>query len=68
MPENIYSGFNTPENSLISLKDKLQSMSNDINVYKEVIQNDVDSSYSLYLSFDDKQIPLLKNKDNIFST
>lgn len=64
MPENIYSGFNTPENSLISLKDKLQSMSNDINVYKEFIQNDVDSSYSLYLSFDDKQIPLLKNKDN----
>ena len=29
-PENIYSGFNTAENNLISLKDKLTAMSNDI--------------------------------------
>ena len=66
MPENIYSGFNTPENSLISLKDKLQSMCNDIDTYKEVIQSDIESSYSVYLSLDNNNIQLFPNKNNTF--
>lgn len=64
MPENIYSGFNTPENSFISLKDKLQSMCNDIDVYKEAIQSDTESTYSLYLSLDNNNIQLFPNKNN----
>ena len=64
MPENIYSGFNTPENSFITLKDKLQSMSNDIDKYKEIIQSDVDSSYSIYVQVDNSTYELFGDHDN----
>ena len=39
MPENVYSGFNTPENKMISLKDKLTEMNKDLMEYKEAIDN-----------------------------
>lgn len=71
MPENIYSGFNTSENNLISLKDKLTSMVNDIEKYKKFIDNITNSSFEVYLTYDDKQVllsPNTINKINIFNT
>lgn len=64
MPENIYSGFNTPENKFISLKDKLQSLSNDIEKYKEMILSEISTEYKIYLNYEDKSIELLSNVDN----
>ena len=64
MPENIYSGFNTPENTFISLKDKLQSLSNDIDEYKDIIRLDNDASYSIYLAGDNYSTLLFPNKNN----
>ena len=65
MPENIYSGFNTPENNLMSLKDKLQSLSNDIEKYKELVESDIDSKYSVYLTWgENNMIELLPNIEN----
>ena len=64
MPENIYSGFNTAENKFISLKDKLQSLTNDINQYKSMILSDIESQYSLYLVYDNKSIELFPSTDN----
>jgi len=64
MPENIYSGFNTPENKFINLKDKLQELTNEINSYKDLILGDATSSYSLYLVFDNKQIELFSESTN----
>jgi len=58
MPENIYSGFNTPENNLISLKDKLISMNNDITSYKSAIDNELSSNYEIYLEWDNNSIKL----------
>lgn len=60
MPENIYSGFNTPENKLISLKDKLQSISNDISTYKAAIESEINSNYEIYIEWDNNSI-LLSN-------
>lgn len=60
-PENIYSGFNTSENKLISLKDKLIDISNSINEYKTQIENELNSDYKVYLEFD-------KNKFEIYNT
>lgn len=64
MPENIYSGFNTPENKFISLKDKLQSLNNDVEKYKEMILSEITSEYKIYLNYEDKSIELLSNVDN----
>ena len=64
MPENIYSGFNTSENTFISLKDKLQSICNDLDEYKDIIQSDRDSAYSLYLTGDNYSTLLFPNKTN----
>lgn len=58
MPENIYSGFNTPENNLISLKDKLIDMSNQINIYKETLDNEINSQYRIFLEWDNSSIEL----------
>ena len=58
MPENIYSGFNTPENKLISLKDKLTSINNDLLEYKNLINDTLNTKYKVYLSFDNNQIEL----------
>lgn len=64
MPENIYSGFNTAENKLISLKDKLTSIDNDINEYKSYINNELTTEYEVYLLYDDQTILLSKNTIN----
>jgi hypothetical protein len=71
MPENIYSGFNTPENNLISLKDKLTEISNSIDKYKDYIESISNSSFEVYLNYDDNQVllsPNSINKINIFNT
>lgn len=64
MPENIYSGFNTPENKLISLKDKLQDISNELEKYKSIIDNELNSNYEIYVEFDNKSIPIYDNTVN----
>jgi hypothetical protein len=40
-PDNIYSGFNTAENNLLSLKDKLTQMTNDIEQYKQLVKKGI---------------------------
>lgn len=67
MPDNIYSGFNTAENKLISLKDKLISMSNDIDKYKNIISNSLNENYKVYLEYDGNTIELHSSTDNIIN-
>lgn len=64
MPENIYSGFNTSENNLISLKDKLLSMNTDLEEYKNLIKNQLNSQYKVYLEWDNNSIELSQNTNN----
>jgi len=64
MPENIYSGFNTSENNLISLKDKLLEMSTNIDKYKELIEQSINAKYSVYLEFDNETIELFTGSIN----
>ena len=64
MPENIYSGFNTPENKLISLKDKLIDMNNEINSYKAAIDNEINSKYAMLLEWDNTSIELSNMTNN----
>lgn len=71
MPENIYSGFNTAENNLISLKDKLLEMSLAIDKYKEYIDSMANNSFEVYLNYDDNSVllsPNSINKINIYNT
>lgn len=61
MPDNIYSGFNTAENNLISLKDKLYEMSNEIDRYKEMIDREVNSEITIYANYNGQTIELHPN-------
>lgn len=63
-PENIYSGFNSPDNVMISLKDKLQEMSTTIEKYQNIIASEINTKYQVYLVYDNQQIELLPNKLN----
>ena len=63
-PDNIYSGFTTSENNLISLKDKLYSMSQDIERYKTLIDNETNTKFSVFLTFDDQMVELSSNAIN----
>lgn len=67
MPENIYSGFNTPENNFISLKDKLQDMDNTITEWQKYIEDDANAQYKVYLQYDERMIELHKNTTNSIS-
>lgn len=70
MPENIYSGFTTPENNLISLKDKLSSMNNDIENAKTILDSEFNRRYDVYLTYDTSNVKLFTNtinKINIFN-
>lgn len=67
MPENIYSGFNTPENKLISLKDKLLELSNEIEKYKSLIDNQLNAEYKVYIEYDNMSIELSNNTINKIS-
>ena len=63
-PENIYSGFNTPENKLISLKDKLTSMTNDLQDYKTLMENELNANYKVYLTWDNNTVELNNFAEN----
>jgi hypothetical protein len=62
--DNIYSGFNTSENSMLSLKDKLQQLSNTLAAYEDLLSSELNSKYKVYLVYDNKQIELLSNASN----
>ena len=64
MPENIYSGFNTPENKYISLKDKLLSLTSDISKYKSLFETDSMAKYKVYLEWDNNSIEINSNTSN----
>lgn len=64
MPESIYSGFNTSENNLLSLKDKLTEMSNDIEKYRDILDESIKKKYSVYLEFDNQVIELFSGSIN----
>jgi len=72
MPENIYSGFNTSENNLLSLKDKLVQISSDLDKYRDFIEDEMGvKKYKVWLEFDNKNIELFSssvNKININDT
>lgn len=58
MPENIYSGFNTSENRMISLKDKLISMNKDLTEYKTAINNELGMKYAVYVEWDNSSLEM----------
>lgn len=64
MPENIYSGFNTPENNMINLKDKLTDLSNDLAQTKNMIESEVNKKYTVYLNYDEGNVELFHNNIN----
>lgn len=64
MPDNIYSGFNTPENNLISLKDKLSSMSKDIENTKTLLDAEFNKKFEVYLTYDNSNVKLFGNTIN----
>lgn len=71
LPENIYSGFTTSENNLISLKDKLLEMSRELATYKSWVESEMNSKYEVLLEYDGKLTQLFAgqtNKINIFNT
>lgn len=64
MPENIYSGFNTNENKLISLKDKLISLDNDVNKYTSLLNDSLNNNYKVYIEWDNNVLELSNSTDN----
>ena len=64
MPENIYSGFNTQENNMISLKDKLTEMSIDIENAKSLIESELNKKYSVLLNYDEGNVELFPGNIN----
>ena len=70
-PDHIYSGFNTSENNLLSLKEKLQLMMDDINKYKEILDDKLKAKYTVSINVDGNDMPVspgVKNKVNIYNT
>lgn len=70
--DHIYSGFNTTENNLLSLKEKLQLMVNDINNYKELLDDKTKATYKVSISIGNNEEtvikPNIKNKINVYNT
>lgn len=62
--DHIYSGFNTSENNLISLRTKLNEMVNDIDKYKTLIDNETNSKFAVYISVDNTEVELAQNNIN----
>lgn len=65
--EHIYSGFNTAENNMLSLYDKLKQISNDIVDYKELLNDATKSKYQIQLVSDDVSTVLHQNTKNKIS-
>lgn len=64
MPESIYSGFNTAENKMISLKDKLNSMNNEIETWKVLVDTEANAKYEVYLKYDNNNTLLSNSSVN----
>ena len=64
MPDNIYSGFNTPENKLISLKDYLTTLTNTLDKYSNIVDTEMNSEYKVYLEYDNKTVELFTHTTN----
>lgn len=62
--DHIYSGFNTTENNMMSLKEKLSSMINDINDYKELLDDVKKSKLKVSVIVDDVESELSENVTN----
>lgn len=70
IPESIYSGFNTPENKMISLKDKLYDINSSIEDCRTLLDENSNASYEVYLQYDNVNIPLsntVVNNVNIYN-
>lgn len=67
MPENIYSGFNTPENNLISLKDKLQALNGDVEKWKTLLDNMSNEKFEVYVNYDELNIQLTPDSRNVIN-
>lgn len=66
-PENIYSGFNTSENKMISLKDKLNDMNGQIETWRTLLDNESNSKFEVWLTYDDYSIMLSSNSKNVIN-
>ena len=64
MPENIYSGFNTSENNMLSLKDKLNMIDKDLTDYKTAIDRESNSKYEVYVTIDKSNIKMSSSATN----
>jgi hypothetical protein len=67
MPENIYSGFNTPENKMISLKDKLSEISSNVETYKKWLDSETQQKYEVSLKYDSENVKLIPSGTNQIS-
>lgn len=65
--QHIYSGFNTTENNMLSLYDKLKQISNDITDYKELLDDATKSKYQIQLVGEDVSTTLHQNTKNKIS-
>ena len=65
MPESIYSGFNTGENKMISLKDKLYDINNQIENWRTVLDSEANAAYEVRLQYDDTSILLSSTTKNV---
>lgn len=64
MPENIYSGFNTSENNLLSLKDKLTLMNNQMSKLEDEVSVYTNTQFKVVLTYDDIEFNLTPNQIN----
>lgn len=63
-PDTIYSGFNTPENTMLSLRDKLNLMLEDIQKYKDFIEEEYNSNFDVQINIDNQLYNVSKNTIN----
>ena len=66
-PEHIYSGFNTAENKMISLKDKLNDINGQIETWRTLLDNESNSKFEVWLTYDDYSILLSSNSKNVIN-
>lgn len=64
MPENIYSGYTTPENKMISLRDELQTITSQLDEYRSLMHNELNSKFKVFLEYDNNVIELIKSSQN----
>lgn len=64
MPENIYSGFTTAENKMISLKDELRTIVSQLDEYRSLMHNELNSKFKVYLEYDNNSVEIIKGTQN----